>query len=84
MQIRNGVCDNACNYDHCAWDGGDCDNVPEQQRPKDNGISHCDYSASIFFTNALFNKAFKTKIRKVPAHSPLFLTKAIFKDMVNR
>ncbi|XP_060593857.1 N-acetylglucosamine-1-phosphotransferase subunits alpha/beta-like [Ruditapes philippinarum] len=82
--IRNGVCDTTCNYDHCAWDGGDCDEIPERLRPKDDGTSHCDYTTSIFFTNALYNRVFGARIRKVPAHTPLFIKKTVFQDFVKR
>jgi hypothetical protein len=79
---RNDVCDSACNFDHCVWDGGDCDVTAERSRPKDD--SHKDTYMSIFYTNAVFNKAFGYKQRRHNLHAPLFIEKSINRRMLNR
>ncbi|XP_053403266.1 N-acetylglucosamine-1-phosphotransferase subunits alpha/beta-like [Mercenaria mercenaria] len=81
--IKNDVCDQLCNYDHCAWDGGDCIDIPEQ-KPKDKDTAHCDYTNSVLYTNAIYNRAFGIKKRRVIAHAPLFIEKKVNKDMVQR
>ncbi|XP_053397595.1 N-acetylglucosamine-1-phosphotransferase subunits alpha/beta-like [Mercenaria mercenaria] len=81
--IKNDVCDQVCNYDHCAWDGGDCMDIPEQ-KPKDRDTAHIDYHISVFYTNAIYNRAFGIRNRRVIAHVPLFIEKRVNKDMVQR
>ena len=81
--IKNGICDQVCNYDHCAWDGGDCRDVPEYDRPFDSNVAHCDFTTSIFYTNALFSRRFGKRIRRQIAHTPLFIDKQLNIDMVN-
>jgi hypothetical protein len=84
QMIRNDVCDWACNFDHCVWDGGDCDVTAERSRPKDTDDAHSDHDISIFYTNAVFNKAFGYKQRRYNLHAPLFIEKSINLRMLNR
>jgi hypothetical protein len=80
--IKNGICDKVCNYDHCAWDGGDCRYVPDHLRPRDGDNAHCDFAISVFYTNAIFNKIFGQDTRRPIAHVPLFIDKQVNTNMV--
>ncbi|XP_045201832.2 N-acetylglucosamine-1-phosphotransferase subunits alpha/beta-like [Mercenaria mercenaria] len=82
--LGNNVCDSVCNYDHCAWDGGDCRNLPKRLRPKDIDKAHCDFTTSIYYTNAVYNRAFVPKERHLFAHAPVFIDKRVNDDMVKR
>jgi hypothetical protein len=84
QMIRNDVCDWACNFDRCAWDGGDCDVTEERSRPKDTDDPKKDNFISIFYTNAVFNKAFGYKQRRYNLHAPLLIEKSINRRMLNR
>jgi hypothetical protein len=80
--IKNDICDEVCNYDHCAWDGGDCRDVPDHFRPHDEDNAHCDFAISVFYTNAILNKIFGQYTRRPIAHVPLFIEKQVNIDMV--
>ncbi|XP_045199526.2 N-acetylglucosamine-1-phosphotransferase subunits alpha/beta-like [Mercenaria mercenaria] len=84
VMIKNDVCDDVCNNDHCAWDGGDCGGFPERLTPTEKNTAHLDYLTSIFYTNAVFNRAFGRRKRRYGAHGPLFIEKKVNRDMVKR
>ena len=82
--IKNDVCDDVCNFDHCIWDGGDCDVIAGRPRPKDKDEAHSDHDIAIFYTNSIYNRAFGLKQRRFNVHAPLFIEKRINKEMAKR
>jgi hypothetical protein len=86
LNINNGICDAECNTKQCDWDGGDCQTSSRATEKSYNNLlrSMLPFRASVIYTATVYNKAFGSVDRQVPAHVPYIIDRSLMNELQER